>query len=140
MTSAGESAESCPYCGYRGAVVQVHGHGQCANCGTNFEPCCAGADAADEAGSTTEVNVAEEPRLFARLFAQLGGVKATVTTESLLFALVQRLGTDLDDAKIVLEAGERIGIVQQAGAGCHRLRRNGSSEPAPVVDRGASPP
>jgi hypothetical protein len=120
--------------------VQVHGHGQCGKCGTNYEPCCAGADAADEAGSTTEVNASEEPQLFARLFVQLGGAKATVTTEALLFALVQRLGTDLDDARIVLEAGERIGIVQPVGVGCHRLRRNGKSEEAPVVDRGASPP
>jgi hypothetical protein len=140
MTEAEANAAPCPYCGHRGAVVEVHGHGQCSNCGTNFEPCCAGADAAEEAGSTTAVNAAEEPQLFARLFVQLGGAKATVTTEALLFALVQRLGTDLDDAKIVLEAGERIGIVQRVGASCHRLRRNGSSQAAPVVDRGGSPP
>jgi hypothetical protein len=125
MTSAGATAECCPYCGYRGTVVQVHGHGQCSKCGTNYEPCCAGADAADEAGSTTGVDATAEPQLFARLFVQLGGAKATVTTEALLFALVQRLGTDLDDARIVLEAGERIGIVQPVGEGCHRLRRNG---------------
>ena len=140
MTAAEANAASCPYCGHRGAVVQVHGHGQCSNCGTNIEPCCAGADAAEEAGSTTTVNAAEGPQLFAQLFVQLGGALATVTSEALLFALVQRLGTDLDDAKIVLEAGERIGIVQRVGAGCHRLRRNGSSAAAPVVDRGASPP
>ena len=140
MTDADANAASCPYCGHRGAVVQVHGHGQCSNCGTNIEPCCAGADAAEEAGSTTTVNAAEGPQLFAQLFVQLGGAEATVTTEALLFALVQRLGTDLDDAKIVLEAGERIGIVQRVRAGCHRLRRNGSSVTAPVVDRGASPP
>ncbi len=24
-------------------VIWVHGHGQCANCGINIEPCCAGA-------------------------------------------------------------------------------------------------
>ena len=140
MTAAGANAACCPYCGHRGAVVQVHGHGQCSNCGTNYEPCCAGADAADEAGSTAAVNAAEEPQLFARLFVQIGGASATVTTEALLFALVQRLGTDLDDARIVLEAGERIGIVQRVGVGCHRLRRNGSSAAPPVVDRDASPP
>ncbi len=85
-------------------------------------PCCGGADPATEAGSSRGVPTGPDPSLFARVFAELGGDDATVTTDALLFALVQRLGTDLEDAKIVLEAGERTGVVAAAGRGCHRLR------------------
>jgi hypothetical protein len=102
--------------------VPVHGHGQCERCGTNIEPCCTGANAFDEAAVTAAIDVVPDPHLFARLFDQLGGRSATVTTETLLFALVQRLGTDLDDARLVLEAGERLGLVVPAGTGLHRLR------------------
>lgn len=84
-------------------------------------PCCGGADPAAEAGATGGVASGPDPRLFARVFAELGGDDATVTTDALLFTLVQRLGTDLDDAKIVLEAGERTGAVVATGRGCHRL-------------------
>ncbi len=118
MSAAGASEERCPYCGWKGNVVRVHGHGQCGHCGTNFEPCCAGADATLTSGISTAV----DPGLFARLFEQLGGAKVTVTSEALLFALVQHLGTDLDDAQLVLEAGERVGVVQRGGTNCHWLR------------------
>ncbi|MBK8976984.1 MAG: hypothetical protein IPM29_13795 [Planctomycetes bacterium] len=37
------AAERCPACGVTLQLVRVHGHGQCAHCGTNVEPCCAGA-------------------------------------------------------------------------------------------------
>ncbi len=33
-------ADRCPYCGHPRALVYVHGHGQCAHCGCNIEPCC----------------------------------------------------------------------------------------------------
>jgi len=33
----------CPACGHALEVIQVHGHGQCATCGTNIDPCCSGA-------------------------------------------------------------------------------------------------
>ncbi|MBE7492568.1 MAG: hypothetical protein HS108_12535 [Planctomycetes bacterium] len=33
----------CLYCGFEGELVWVHGHGQCARCGINVEPCCDGA-------------------------------------------------------------------------------------------------
>lgn len=121
MSDRGASSERCPFCGFPGPPVQVHGHGQCARCHTNIEPCCNGADAAGEAGATSDIDTGPEPQLFAQLFAHLGGKKATVTTGSLLFALTQRLATDLDGAKLVLEAAERVGIVQATGAGCHRL-------------------
>ena len=45
------SAQRCPYCGRVGEVVRVHGHGQCPHCGTNIEPCCAGANALGEAAT-----------------------------------------------------------------------------------------
>lgn len=99
----------------------MHGHEQCERCGANVEPCCAGASAQDEAAASDGIDSGVDPRLFEHLFATLGGPKATVTTEALLFALVQRLGTDLDDAKVVLEAGERVGAVQRVGDGLHRL-------------------
>ncbi len=31
----------CPYCRHD-QIVYVHGHGQCAKCGINIEPCCDG--------------------------------------------------------------------------------------------------
>jgi hypothetical protein len=33
----------CPFCGAPAPIIWVHGHGQCAFCGTNREPCCDGA-------------------------------------------------------------------------------------------------
>ncbi|HEX2525977.1 MAG TPA: GNAT family N-acetyltransferase [Geminicoccus sp.] len=36
-------AERCPFCGTPAPLIWVHGHGQCAFCGTNREPCCDGA-------------------------------------------------------------------------------------------------
>lgn len=30
----------CPACGHHAPVIYVHGHGQCARCGVNTEPCC----------------------------------------------------------------------------------------------------
>lgn len=125
MNQQGAAASRCPYCGHRGPGVQVHGHEQCARCHTNIGPCCGGADAANEAAASDGIETDPERHLFAGLFAHLGGETTTVTTDSLLFALTQRLGTDLDDARLVLEAAERVGVVQPAGDGCHRLRRTG---------------
>jgi hypothetical protein len=39
----GGGFETCPFCGEGAGIVQVHGHGQCARCGTNILPCCEGA-------------------------------------------------------------------------------------------------
>ena len=112
----------CPFCGAQLDLVPVHGHAQCARCGTNVQPCCAGASAGDEADEPVRSELGVEPQLFARLFLHLGGPTATVTADSLLFALVQHLGSDLDDARVVLEAGERVGVVMPAGPGRYRLR------------------
>ncbi|MFM1831960.1 MAG: hypothetical protein RLZZ461_276 [Planctomycetota bacterium] len=38
--SAADCVRRCPWCGADAPVVHVHGHGQCAACGTNREPCC----------------------------------------------------------------------------------------------------
>ena len=32
----------CAWCGTPTTVIWVHGHGQCANCGTNIDECCRG--------------------------------------------------------------------------------------------------
>ena len=32
----------CSWCGTQTKIIWVHGHGQCANCGTNIEECCKG--------------------------------------------------------------------------------------------------
>lgn len=34
----------CPYCAMPGALIHVHGHGQCPHCGVNVEPCCGGGE------------------------------------------------------------------------------------------------
>jgi len=122
---SGQGSARCPSCGsYRGAVF-VHGHGQCLTCKTTIEPCCGGASAGDEAdagcGEADAPNV--DPTLFASLFEQLGGANATVTTDALLFALVQHEDSDLETARVLLEAGERVGLVQRIGDHCHKLRR-----------------
>jgi hypothetical protein len=106
--------------------VQVHGHGQCTDCGSNVDPCCAGASAADDAssGGLGSAVAVPDPGLFARLFVRLGGAAATVTTESLLFALATAQDCDRDEARLLLEAGERIGLVVRIGDDCHRLRRS----------------
>jgi hypothetical protein len=120
--SSGGAVERCAHCGHRGPIVQVHGHGQCARCHTNIVPCCGGADAASEAAAADGIDAEPEPTLFRSLYEHLGGRAATVTDEALLFALTQRLGSDLDTARLVLEAAERVGIVQAVAPGCHRLR------------------
>lgn len=121
--AGGQSSKHCPSCGSRRGVVFVHGHGQCAACRANIEPCCAGASVADEADGGENEALLVDPNLFARLFENLGGKTATVTTDALLFALVQSQGSDLDTARLLLEAGERVGVVQRFSASCHRLRR-----------------
>jgi hypothetical protein len=118
------NAVRCPWCAWRGEPVAVHGHTQCPRCGNQVEPCCTGAAAGDEAAATPSIDAAPEPHLFPELFAQrLGGASATVTTDALLFALTQRLSTELDDARLVLEAAERLGVVERVGPALHRLRR-----------------
>ncbi len=37
-----EAKRRCLFCGQEAELVWVHGHGQCAACGTNAEECCRG--------------------------------------------------------------------------------------------------
>ncbi|WP_051329065.1 GNAT family N-acetyltransferase [Geminicoccus roseus] len=39
----GPPDDRCLFCGTPAPVIWVHGHGQCAFCGTNRDPCCDGA-------------------------------------------------------------------------------------------------
>ncbi len=103
-------------------MVFVHGHGQCGRCGTNTEPCCSGASAESEVTSDGTHLAEPDAGLFPRLFVHLGGPSATVTTEALLHAIVQSQDCDLDEARLVLEAGERVGLVVPVGEQFHRLR------------------
>ena len=112
---APSGGERCPFCGARLQVVAVHGHGQCARCGTNTEPCCAGADAQSEADVAPPAPTQLDPRLFARLFHQLGGEQATVTVDCLLHALARALDVPLDEARIVFDAGVDLGQLAQRG-------------------------
>lgn len=118
-------ATPCPWCGSLRGVVHVHGHGQCANCGTNVQPCC-GADAPSDASlsaSAGEVDAGAAPQLFPSLFDALGGRDVTVTADSLRFALTGRLGCDLAEADLLLEAAVHVGILRLAGERLYRLTR-----------------
>lgn len=43
MTPPEPGSNACPWCGSHPLVtVYVHGHGQCAACRTNLDPCCSG--------------------------------------------------------------------------------------------------
>ena len=100
--------------------MHVHGHGQCAACGTNVEPCCGGAGG--EAGESPTLHPLDaNPQLFERLFEGLGGPKATVAEDALAFALAQRLGVDLDDARLLVEAGVRSGRLIAATGNSYRI-------------------
>lgn len=128
-----DAPSPCPFCGSLRGVVHVHGHGQCVTCNTNIQPCCTG-DSASDAGSRScrlsDPAAATVPRLFPSLFETLGGRDVTVTTDCLLFALSTRLGSDYEEARLVVEAAERVGILRRAGPGLHRLQDVGAS----VVD------
>ena len=118
-------ATPCPWCGSLRGVVHVHGHGQCVSCGTNVQPCC-GADAPSDASLSARagaVDAGAAPQLFPSLFAALGGRDATVTAESLRFALTGRLGCDLAEADLLLEAALHVGVLQLAGDCLYRLAR-----------------
>ncbi len=112
--------ERCPQCGALVALVFVHGHGQCPSCKGNVAPCCAGSG--DEAHPTAGRAQPFAADLFARLFVQLGGNRATLSTDCITAALVQVLDCDLDEARAVLAAGLATGVLESAGDDAIRLR------------------
>ena len=115
------TASACPYCGSQSGIVHVHGHAQCATCGVNIEPCCDGADPGSEVSKAALEPIHADPQLFARMFERLGGARATVTADALVFALVEHLAVDLDTARMILDAGQHTGRLESGGSGCYRL-------------------
>lgn len=105
---------ACPACGVPLILVHVHGHGQCAHCGTNVEPCCSGAG--DEAEATQPPRLEVVPQVFADLFGELGGRAVSVSAESLLHAFSRAQGTDLDEARAVVSVAVRLGILEERPA------------------------
>jgi hypothetical protein len=105
--------------------VPVHGHGQCAACGTNVEPCCGGAgDEADE-WSGREIEV--DPTVFPRVFDHLGGRDVAVTEDALVHAFCLRQGSTWDDARAVLGVAQRLGLLRETAAGVYRLGQRSRS-------------
>lgn len=51
---------TCPYC-HHDRMVYVHGHGQCARCGINIEPCCDGGGCELPAESSTVLEYSKQP-------------------------------------------------------------------------------
>jgi hypothetical protein len=48
--------EQCPYCGFQGGFVYVHGHYQCKRCHQNVMPCCSGEQGEVEQNHITTDN------------------------------------------------------------------------------------
>ena len=111
-TAEGTDAARCSYCGAKLEVVFVHGHGQCANCGTNVDPCCSGADPGSEALAPGERAQPVDASMLKRVFAELGGIDATVTEPAVLFALARALDAPLDEARAVMDAAVGLGMLR----------------------------
>ncbi|MGE3175023.1 MAG: hypothetical protein AB7O97_20515 [Planctomycetota bacterium] len=109
------SPQRCPWCGAALVTVQVHGHGQCARCGTNVDPCCGGASRDAEADLPAPAPTQLDPDLLPALFARLGGVGATLTAECLELALARALDVPLGEAREILDAAESLGQLVRAG-------------------------
>jgi len=124
MTDAvGTEAPRCSYCGAKLEVVFVHGHGQCANCGTNVDPCCSGADPGSEALAPGERAQPVDASVLKRVFAELGGIDATVTEASFLFALARALDAPLDEARAVMDAAVGLGMLRARDGTLRAVRK-----------------
>lgn len=107
----------CAHCGRASRVVQVHGHGQCSFCHTNVDPCCSGADAANEIDAAASRQRAVAEQQLSRVFAHLGGAEVTVTREALTLGLANGLGLSLDEAQQIIVAGLRDERLRVSGGG-----------------------
>ena len=110
-------AARCPHCGRATRVVHVHGHGQCSHCNTNVDPCCSGADAANEIHEAQHRSADLPADWFLRVFANLGGSDAAVTAEALRQAVANALGITLAEADQILTDGLRRNRLVTSGSG-----------------------
>lgn len=124
------TAPSCPKCGVRRTVVAVHGQATCPRCGADVTAACEGADAADEALDPCGESYSVPTDVFERLFRRLAHRNASVTTDALLFALVELQGVDRDGAQLLLEAGEHTRAIAKTGPDSWRLRRRRKPRPS----------
>ncbi len=97
----------CPQCGAEVELVRVHGHAQCPVCGTNVEPCCAGAG--DEVDSGDAGGCAGDIDTLLQVLQELGGV---TTGEDLLNRFAMRSASSLVDGERALEIARRRGLVR----------------------------
>jgi hypothetical protein len=102
--------------------VPIHGKATCPCCGAEIQIACEGAGAG-EAIVRGDGDFVVPTDLFARLFARLGGLDASVTEDALLFALTELQDVDLDGARLLLEAGVHTRAIRRAGPHYFRLRR-----------------
>lgn len=78
----------CPACSAPLQLVWVHGHGQCANCGTTIVPCCTGAG--QEADEQIDAPEPVEVDDVLDAFAACSGGHETTTLDSLVLVLHER--------------------------------------------------
>lgn len=98
-------SKTCPACGQPLELVEVHGHGQCAACGTNVVPCCTGAGQEADAGERG--GLATLPDLLAVL--EEGG--GTLQRDDLLNRFAQVTGCTWEDGEALLRAGVHRGVL-----------------------------
>lgn len=109
----GTDTPRCSYCGTLLLVVHVHGHGQCSVCGTNVDPCCAGASPESEARLPEGQAPPIDRGALRRAFEEAGGAQATITEAAFLFALGRVLDVSLEEGRVALEAAAELGLVRR---------------------------
>ena len=134
--------DRCPACGQAAAVVWVHGHGQCAACGTNIEPCCDGAATAD-GRDDDEVRVSLAPVVgvdpTVLVLGSMPGEESLRRQEYYAHPQNQfwRILGQIVGARPDLPYGERLLRLQQARVALwdvvHTCRRDGSAD-ATITD------
>jgi hypothetical protein len=109
----------CPACGAPLQLVWVHGHGQCAVCGTNVVPCCMGAgDEADQHGGGPGALAVED---VLDGFERAGAGAQAITEDALIHALTTRHEVSHDAAKAAIARAVGLRRLGQAGRVVRRL-------------------